>query len=91
MENSKCEEDIRVSYPRPESDDMLGVVTALETDGKQLRRHFRPVRGSAISIILDRFPGIRSMMGGTLDDKNKDEDPLFAKDRKALCARSNAS
>jgi hypothetical protein len=42
-----------------------------ETDGKRLRRHFCPVCGSAISITLDRFPGIRSMMGGTLDDRNQ--------------------
>jgi hypothetical protein len=42
-----------------------------EADGKRLRRHFCPVCGSAVSITLDRFPEIRSMMGGTLDDKNK--------------------
>jgi hypothetical protein len=34
-----------------------------------LRRHFCPRCGSAISITLDRYPQIRSMMGGTLDDK----------------------
>jgi hypothetical protein len=41
-----------------------------ETDGQRLRRHFCPVCGSAVSITLDRFPDIRSMMGGTLDDRN---------------------
>lgn len=41
-------------------------------DGEQsLRRHFCPKCGSALSITLDRFPEIRSMMGGTLDDKSK--------------------
>ena len=35
----------------------------------KLRRHFCPVCGSAVSITLDRFPEIRSMMGGTLDNK----------------------
>lgn len=40
-------------------------------DGEQsLRRHFCPKCGSAVSITLDRFPEIRSMMGGTLDDKS---------------------
>lgn len=39
-------------------------------DGKnRLWRHFCSECGSAIMITLDRFPGIRSMMGGTLDDK----------------------
>jgi hypothetical protein len=39
-------------------------------DGKnRLWRHFCPTCGSAISITLDRYPGIRSIMGGTLDDK----------------------
>lgn len=41
-----------------------------ETDGLKLRRHFCPRCGSAISITLDRFPQIRSMMGGTLDDSS---------------------
>lgn len=41
-----------------------------EIDGKRLRRHFCPVCGSAVSITLDRYPEIRSMMGGTLDDKD---------------------
>lgn len=40
-----------------------------ETDGKRLRRHFCPVCGSAVSITMDRYPEIRSIMGGTLDDR----------------------
>jgi hypothetical protein len=39
--------------------------------GQALRRHFCPVCGSAVSITLDRYPEIRSMMGGTLDDKTR--------------------
>jgi len=43
-----------------------------EIDGKhRLYRHFCPTCGSAVSITLDRYPNIRSMMGGTLDDKSK--------------------
>ena len=38
--------------------------------GARLRRHFCAACGSALSITLDRFPGIRSIMGGTLDDKS---------------------
>ncbi len=41
-----------------------------ETDGQRLRRHFCPECGSAVSITLDRYPEIRSMMGGTLDDRD---------------------
>jgi hypothetical protein len=44
---------------------------AFTTEGKRLWRHFCPVCGSAVSITLDRYPAIRSMMGGTLDDKDK--------------------
>ncbi|MEQ8663836.1 MAG: GFA family protein [Gammaproteobacteria bacterium] len=36
--------------------------------GERLRRHFCPTCGAALSITLDRFPAIRSIMGGTLDD-----------------------
>jgi hypothetical protein len=47
-------------------------------DGEhKLRRHFCPKCGSAISITLDRFPTIRSMLGGTLDDKS-DLKPTFS-------------
>jgi hypothetical protein len=39
-------------------------------DGEQrLWRHFCPICGSAVSITLERFPTLRSLMGGTLDDK----------------------
>lgn len=39
-------------------------------DGEDaLRRHFCPRCGSAVSITLDRYPEIRSMMGGTMDDR----------------------
>jgi hypothetical protein len=42
-----------------------------KVDGENaLRRHFCPLCGSAVSITLDRYPEIRSMMGGTLDDKS---------------------
>ncbi|MGH7915197.1 MAG: GFA family protein [Candidatus Binataceae bacterium] len=40
-------------------------------NGQCLRRHFCPGCGSAVSITLDRYPEIRSMMGGTLDDRDK--------------------
>ncbi len=41
-----------------------------QVDGEhRLWRHFCPNCGSAVSITLDRFPTIRSLMGGTLDDK----------------------
>lgn len=39
--------------------------------GQRMRRHFCPVCGSAVSITLDRYSEIRSMMGGTLDDRDK--------------------
>lgn len=40
-------------------------------DGEnELSRHFCPQCGSAVMITLDRYPNIRSMMGGTLDDKS---------------------
>jgi hypothetical protein len=41
-----------------------------ETDGQRMRRHFCPICGSSVSITLDRYPAIRSMMGGTLDDRD---------------------
>ena len=37
----------------------------------RLWRHFCPLCGSAVSITLERFPTIRSLMGGTLDDKRQ--------------------
>lgn len=39
--------------------------------GEQLGRHFCATCGSALMITLDRYPGIRSIMGGTLDDKSR--------------------
>lgn len=38
--------------------------------GRNLYRHFCGNCGSAVMITLDRYPEIRSMMGGTLDDKS---------------------
>ena len=46
-------------------------------EGERLRRHFCPTCGSALSITLDRFPAIRSIMGGTLDDKTLGQ-PTFS-------------
>ena len=47
----------------------LRTYAAYAADGDGLYRHFCPTCGSAVMITLDRYPGIRSMMGGTLDDK----------------------
>ena len=62
---------IGVIFPR-DAVTIVGKLTTYESrlDGKnRLWRHFCPICGSAVSITLDRYPGIRSMMGGTLDDK----------------------
>jgi hypothetical protein len=50
-----------------------GKLTSYEAtlNGQRLQRHFCPVCGSAVSITLDRYPEIRSMTGGTLDDSGK--------------------
>ena len=48
----------------------LRVYEATDDSGDALRRHFCPKCGSAVMITLDRYPGIRSIMGGTLDDKS---------------------
>ena len=64
---------IGVVFPR-EAVRIEGTLATFEAaiDGEQsLRRHFCPKCGSAVSITLDRYPEIRSMMGGTLDDKTK--------------------
>jgi len=64
---------IGVIFPR-DAVTIEGKLTTFETrlDGKnRLWRHFCPTCGSAVSITLDRYPEIRSMMGGTLDDKTK--------------------
>ena len=47
------------------------VFTAYDPDGSALHRHFCGTCGSAIMITLDRYPEIRSIMGGTVDDKTK--------------------
>ena len=49
----------------------LKTYAAFDADGAGLYRHFCPTCGSAVMITLDRYPGIRSMMGGTLDDKTR--------------------
>jgi len=61
---------IGVVFPR-DAVTVEGTLTTYETsvNGQALQRHFCPVCGSAVSITLDRYPEIRSMMGGTLDDK----------------------
>ena len=64
---------IGVIFPR-DAVTIEGKLTTYETrlDGKnRLSRHFCPTCGSAVSITLDSYPEIRSMMGGTLDDKTK--------------------
>ena len=48
----------------------LKVYAATGADGRNLYRHFCGNCGSAVMITLDRYPEIRSMMGGTLDDKS---------------------
>ena len=47
----------------------LRTYAAYGRDGNGLYRHFCPTCGSAVMITLDRYPEIRSMMGGTVDDK----------------------
>jgi hypothetical protein len=49
----------------------LGVYTAADDSGSNLSRHFCLSCGSAVMITLDRYPEIRSMMGGTVDDKSR--------------------
>lgn len=46
------------------------IYAVLGDDGRNLYRHFCGDCGSALMITLDRYPEIRSMMGGTLDDKS---------------------
>ena len=46
----------------------LAVYEAAVHGEAKLRRHFCRNCGSAVMITLDRFPHIRSMMGGTIDD-----------------------
>ena len=49
----------------------LKIYAVYASDGSGLYRHFCPTCGSAVMITLDRYPEIRSMMGGTLDDKTR--------------------
>ena len=63
---------IGVVFPK-EAVTIRGKLAVYESavSGQRLQRHFCPVCGSAVSITLDRYPRIRSMMGGTLDDRSK--------------------
>jgi hypothetical protein len=56
-----------VSFERGE----LKTFAVLDGEGSGLYRHFCPTCGSAVMITLDRYPGISSMMGGTLDDRSR--------------------
>lgn len=58
-------------------DGALSVFSHRGDDGRALDRHFCPTCGSAVMITLERYPEIRSMMGGTLDDKSLLE-PAFS-------------
>ncbi|MEM7542526.1 MAG: GFA family protein [Pseudomonadota bacterium] len=51
-------------------DGELTTYEARDESGAALYRHFCPRCGSNVMITLDRYPEIRSMMGGTLDDKS---------------------
>ena len=48
----------------------LKIFAAFDAQRAGLYRHFCPICGSAVMITLDRYPAIRSMMGGTFDDKS---------------------
>lgn len=65
---------IAVVYPRDDvrfDSGTLQVFSACDDAGSALRRHFCATCGSAVMITLDRYPEIRSMMGGTVDDKSR--------------------
>lgn len=49
----------------------LAVYSAEDDSGSTLNRHFCGICGSAVMITLDRYPDIRSIMGGTVDDKTR--------------------
>ena len=53
-----------------ELDGELQAYSVADEAGQTLSRYFCPTCGSAVMITLDRYPQIRSMMGGTLDDKS---------------------
>ena len=64
---------IAVVYPRKAvtfEQGGLKTFAAHVKDGSALYRHFCANCGSALMVTLDRYPEIRSMMGGTLDDKS---------------------
>lgn len=64
---------IGVIFPR-ETVTIEGTLAAYEAtidDNDRLGRHFCPTCGSAVSSTLDRYPEMRSMRGGTFDDKSK--------------------
>jgi len=44
---------------------------AQDDEGATLTRHFCGACGSPIMITLDRYPEIRSIMGGSVDDKSR--------------------
>lgn len=46
-------------------------ICRFDISGRLLERHFCPTCGSAVSIMLERYPDLCSLMGGTLDDKAK--------------------
>ena len=49
----------------------LKTFEARADDGSTLSRHFCPSCGSSMMVTLDRYPEIRSLMGGTVDDKTR--------------------
>jgi hypothetical protein len=64
---------IGVIFPK-EAVTIEGMLATYEAKGDSQHRfwrHFCPTCGSAVSITLERYPAIRSMMGGTLDDKSQ--------------------
>jgi hypothetical protein len=65
---------IAVVYPRDSVEidlEPLKAYTVYDSDGAALNRHFCGICGAAVMITLDRYPEIRSMMGGTVDDKSR--------------------
>jgi len=65
---------IAMVYPRESvvvENGELAVYSATDDSGSTLNRHFCATCGSAVMVTLDRYPEIRSMMGGTVDDKSR--------------------
>ena len=67
---------IGVIFPK-EAVTIEGKLATYEAKADGQNRLWRHFCGSAVSITLDRYPEIRSMMGGTLDDKSK-VNPTFS-------------